>query len=320
MPRFESLRTTHVEGSQERMEMIHNEEQKIGGVLKKFQGKTAHIIGTAMLGLSLTWGVVHGAEGTSLQRTAEAGKASETVIKNYDAARRAIESQGIKLQPDAQMSGGIKDIEYHGALLDADNKIFQQISQSNARLTVQMDRFKAMNKAVDVDFEKTTRALEEQLRQGERLQDAAKGFLRKGDSADRHGPMYNEAKETLRAAKNAIEAAQHPSERQKKIYALQKDIDNLEAKEKKEKFGLELRDVKLLGELREALKQLKQENEGSTGTRQDRTPQSVSGQQSETPAEAIKRAGQDLKESTKRLEKLGEEYRKAIEQFSQPKK
>ena len=217
MPRFESSPTTHVESSQERMEMVHDEERKIGGVLKKFQGKTAHIIGTAMLGLSLTWGVSHGADGAPLQRTVEAGKAPETPTKNYDAARQVIESQGIKLQPDARMSGGTKDIEYHSALLDADNKIFQQISQSNARLTVQMDRFKAMNKAVDVDFEKTTRALEEQLRQGERLQGAAKGFFRKDDSGDHHGPMYNEAKETLRAAKNAIEAAQHPSERQKKF-------------------------------------------------------------------------------------------------------
>lgn len=302
-----------------RMDMARQEVHRIGGVLGKFQGKAAYMIGMTMLGLSLSWGMPHGA-GAAQPQTAEVAQKTPEVVKeaHYKKVEQVLQEMGIKISPDTYTP---RNMIYRTALIEADNRLMQEISILGARLRVQGEKAQRNNVPVGADFEKDAYIMAEKLALAEKLGQVAEPFF-PGQDFHRHKKFYGQEQENVRTAFAIVKGSKNPSEEQKKIYELQKELDRLEEKEKKEKLGLEYRDMQLMRELRGKLKQLKEKSpQGApSGLRQgENAPQQPEQKPAhETPADTMERTGKELRGSAERLQHLNQQLNRELERILQP--
>ncbi|GEM_PF-5566468 len=232
-----------------RIEMAREEVRRIGGSLQRFQGKGAYMIGMTMLGLSLSWGMSHGAESAQLQVAgiAEGTQEGASAVR-YEKAQEVLAKVGISISPERGIAKDDLDRLHREALLRAINDFASQVRRQGIEVDLQGSRLSVADKSVSPAFEAEVLKLESQLHTAEDLLQALRSFFPKA-IYDEIRPMYEPAKENLRAAKVLIEKSKHPTEEQKELYKLREMIDTLEEKQKKTGI-LDSKDQQSLGELR----------------------------------------------------------------------
>lgn len=287
----------------ERVDMAREENGRIGGALQRFQGKAARMVGMTMLGLSLSWGMPHGAEAAGPQHKVEMKDG------RYEQAEQALQESGLRLASPRE--GALsKDMHYLERLIETERFLASRLYSELQELAVQIGRAEMGNKPAGFLFKLQMENVEQYVNKAEKVKQAAAGFS--GERSP-HEHIYAAAKETLQKAKQMLQDAEHPSEQQQKIWKMQETIDRLEEKQKKEKLGLEYKEMELLKELRGSMKQLKEKPQEALPSRSILQERQKSG---ETSADALERIRKDLQGSRERIEqlvpKMQEEIRKIL--------
>ena len=310
----ETLTQIIPEQFEERLNMAREENSRIGTILKRFQGKTAHMVGMTMLGLSLSWGMPHGAEAASPQQKVEMQD------NRYEAAQQALQESGLKLPlPREGILSQDKDMRHLQALIETEKILASRLQTELLELAVHIGRAERNNTPASLPFKLAAKNVEEYLNKAEKVNHAATAF---SVEPSPYGHIYGRARKVLAGAKQMLADAEHPSERQKELWKTQEVIDRLEEKSKKEKWGLEYKEQKLLEELRVKVKQLKekpQEPASSVSPRQEKQAPVLPEHppSDETPAEVMRREAEKLRQSRERIEKLApilqEEMRRLLQ-------
>ncbi len=294
----------------ERLDMTREENSKIGGALQKFQGKAARMVGMTMLGLSLSWGMPHGTE------AAGPGQKIEMREDRYERAEQALQESGLRLASPREGTLS-KDMLYLERLIETEKFLASRLHSELLELAVQMGRAERGNKPAGFLFKTQAGNVEQYLTKAEHTKQAAAGFSQERSPYEH---IYAQASEVLQKAKQMLQDAERPSERQREIWKMQEVVDKLEQKEKQEKRGLEYRDVELLRELLGKIKRLKEQPQEATppqsSLQEKMLPQYKERKPEETPAETLERIRKDLQGSRERIEqltpKVQEEMRKML--------
>lgn len=297
----------------ERVDMAREENGRIGGALQRFQGKAARMVGMTMLGLSVSWGIPHGAEAAGPQHKVEMKD------DRYERAEQALQESGLRLAPPRE--GALsKDMHYLERLIETERFLVSRLYSELQELAVQIGRAEMGNKPAGLLFKLQAENVEKYINKAEKVKQAAAGFS--GDRSP-HEHIYGVAKETLQKAKRMLQDAERPSDRQQKIWKTQEMIDKLEEKDKKEKMGLEHKEAGLLKELQGKIKELKEkphETAPSHPVLQEKKTSSPSERQKqqETPSDALERIRKDLQGHRERIEQLAPKMQEEMKKILTP--